>query len=165
VAHLPTWSGPLYEHWLVEYWHPGAGWVWLEPSLNQFRPAPSTLVVINVAAAADEDDAASCAPPAVRGVMPGAPHLSVQELSAGLLPAYDARRADEVVNLATPEAALNGTPEEFRGLFLAAEKAFARMPREGGPGAAGRADELIAAARAGGVKQLLRTLDLQKGTN
>ena len=25
VAHLPTWSGPLYEHWLVEYWHPGAG--------------------------------------------------------------------------------------------------------------------------------------------
>src|SRR5581483_6570692 len=55
VAHLPTWSGPLYEHWLVEYLHPGAGWVWLESSLNQFRPAPPTLVVINVANPADED--------------------------------------------------------------------------------------------------------------
>jgi hypothetical protein len=24
-AHLPTWSGPLFCHWLVEYWHPGVG--------------------------------------------------------------------------------------------------------------------------------------------
>ena len=75
VAHLPTWSGPLYEHWLVEYWHPGAGWVWLESSLGQFRPPPCSLVVLNVANPEDEDRAFD--PLQCRQVMPGAPHLSV----------------------------------------------------------------------------------------
>ncbi len=26
VAHLPAEAGPLYVHWLTEYWHPGSGW-------------------------------------------------------------------------------------------------------------------------------------------
>lgn len=54
-AHLPTWSGPLYEHWHVEYWHPGAGWTWLEPTLGHVRPQPFTMVVLNVALPEDED--------------------------------------------------------------------------------------------------------------
>lgn len=56
-AHLPTWSGPLYEHWLVEYWHPGAGWTWVESTKGELRPPPWSLVVINTANPEDEDEA------------------------------------------------------------------------------------------------------------
>jgi hypothetical protein len=157
VAHLPTWSGPLYEHWLVEYWHPGKGWTWLESSLNQFQPSPATLVVINVASPADEDQLISFAPPRIRGVVAGAPYLSVQEMSRELLPAFDLRKGDDVASLATPEVALHATPGELQALFRAARQAFARLPHQRNADAAakGRADELITAARKG-AQQLVQ---------
>lgn len=56
LSHLPVWATtPLYEHWLTEYWHPNVGWVWLEPTLGEFRPAPNTLVVLAVSNSEDEE--------------------------------------------------------------------------------------------------------------
>jgi hypothetical protein len=150
LAHLPTWSGPLFEHWLVEYWHPGAGWVWLESSLNQVQPSPWTLVALNVANPEDEDKAFQ--PARTRGVVPGAPYLSVRELSRELLPKLNAATdAAETSNLATPEVRLRGTKQELDDLFAAARQAYAELVRKGEAGtiAPGRAEKLLAAARDG----------------
>ncbi len=127
VAHLPTWSGPLYEHWLVEYWHPGAGWVWLESSLGQFRPLPCTLVVLGVANPEDEDRAFD--PLQTRQVMPGAPHLSVHVGSEPLHPApqFD-RQLGGAGNIATVEARLSGTEAELAELFSVARAPSRRWP-------------------------------------
>ena len=135
VAHLPTWSGPLYEHWLVEYWHPGAGWVWLESSLGQFRPLACSLVVLNVANPEDEDRAFD--PLQCRQVMPGAPHLSVHVGSEELHRAVQfAMKLGGAGNLATTEARINGTKDELAGLFSAAREAFETLVREGQGGIA-----------------------------
>jgi peptidyl-prolyl cis-trans isomerase A (cyclophilin A) len=156
VAHLPTWAGLLYEHWLVEYWHPGKGWVWLESSLNQFQPRPSTLVVINVASPADEDDPTSFAPAAIRNVVAGAPFLSVQELSKELLPSANVPTGETLGSLATPEVALACDADEFRALLRVAGQAFDRLPKERNADTAGesRAEKLLDAARTGGAKAL-----------
>jgi hypothetical protein len=159
VAHLPTWSGPLYEHWLVEYWHPGKGWVWLESSLNQFQPSPTSLVVLNVANPADEDHPTTFASARLRGVVAGVPYLAVQEMSAELLPAFELRQGEAASSLATPEVALRGAPEELRELFQVAEQAFAKLPREVRAATHSRRTEaLLAAARTGGLKQLAEEL-------
>jgi hypothetical protein len=158
LAHLPTWSGPLYEHWLVEYWHPGAGWVWLESSLNQMQPSPWTLVTLNVANPEDEDE--SFLPTRTRGVMQGAPHLSVRELSRELLPSLGSvRESDNLGSLATPEVALRGTDAELRDLFAAARQAHEGLTRdaEAGKLTPGRADQLLTAARKG-IGPLTRAL-------
>ncbi len=57
VANLPTWTDQLFEHWLVEYWHPNVGWVAIDPSLDRIQPSPTTFVVLDVASAVDEDSA------------------------------------------------------------------------------------------------------------
>jgi len=82
-AHLPTWSGPLYEHWHVEYWHPGAGWTWIEPTLGKLRPKPYSMVVLNIANPEDEDAGFD---PAIShsGVMTGVPRYAVHENSEEL---------------------------------------------------------------------------------
>jgi transglutaminase-like putative cysteine protease len=135
VAHLPTWSGPLYEHWLVEYWHPGAGWVWLESSLGKFRPLPCSLVVLNVANPEDEDKAFD--PLQCRQVMPGAPHLSVHVGSEELHRATKLqRKLAGAGNLATTETSLKGTDEELAGLFSVARSAFETLARESEKGVA-----------------------------
>jgi Transglutaminase-like superfamily len=82
LAHLPTWSGPLYEHWLVEYWHPGVGWVWLETTMGKFEPPSSGLVVLAESNPDDENRAFDKVH--LRYVMPGAAYLSVPELSPEL---------------------------------------------------------------------------------
>jgi transglutaminase-like putative cysteine protease len=129
VAHLPTWSGPLYEHWLVEYWHPGAGWVWLESSLGQFRPLPCTLVVLGVANPEDEDRAFD--PLQTRQVMPGAPYLSVHVGSERLHPAPQlAQRLGGADNVAIIETRLSGTEEDLAKLFSVARSAFETLVRE-----------------------------------
>jgi transglutaminase-like putative cysteine protease len=149
VAHLPTWSGPLYEHWLVEYWHPGAGWVWLESSRGQFRPLPCTLVVLGVANPEDEDRAFDRLQ--TRQVMPGAPYLSVHVGSESLHPASQfARRLGGAGNLATVETGLSGTEGELAELFSVARAAFETMVRECETGSAG-------AARAESVRNALRS--------
>jgi len=94
VAHLPTWAPMLYEHWLVEYWHPGAGWVWIEPTMGQMQPKDWSLVVINVANPDDEDLSFD---PVIShsGVMLGAPHLAVHKHSPELLTVFRMDAANE----------------------------------------------------------------------
>lgn len=118
-AHLPTWSGPLYEHWLVEYWHPGAGWTWVESTLGKMRPQPWTLVVLNVANPDDEDLGFD---PRIRrsGVMIGVPLWSVHNIAPPLLRKY--RKGS--VNVANPVARLEGTDAEIAAAFDAARAAF-----------------------------------------
>ena|GEM_PF-1381720 len=85
VAHMPTWCGLLYEHWLTEYFLPGEGWLAMDTSLGRMLPDRRTRVVLNVANEQDEDR--SFEPLHTRFVMPGAPFQSVAELSAALFPA------------------------------------------------------------------------------
>jgi len=149
VAHLPTWSGPLYEHWLVEYWHPGAGWVWLESAIGQFRPPAWTLVVLSVANPEDEDRAFDELQ--TRQVMPGAPYLSVHLGSEELFPAPQLKqRLGGAGNVATVEAPLGGTEEEMAELFAAARNAFESLARRCEASA-------VDAARAETVRSALRS--------
>jgi transglutaminase-like putative cysteine protease len=159
VAHLPTWSGPLYEHWLVEYWHPGAGWVWLESSRGLFRPAPWTLVVLSVSNPEDEDRAFDALQ--TRQVMPGAAHLSVHVGSAELFPApRHPQRLGGAGNLATVEARLSGTGGEMAELFAAARQSFEALAKQGEAGAVdgARSEALSSALRPGRAVELTSAL-------
>jgi hypothetical protein len=156
IAHLPTWSGPVFCHWMIEYWHPGVGWVWLEPTNDQPQPPAWTAVVVNVAAPADEDDAFRWCLPS--GVAPGVPRRAARELTGGLRPLIDMAEQQRrgAVNQATPVLRLRGTGAEVRDLLAAARRAF---PAWAGPDRAvatdtNRADRLLAAARTGGVGRL-----------
>ncbi len=159
VAHLPTWSGPLYEHWLIEYWHPGAGWVWLETSINEHQPSPSSLVVLNVANPEDEDNAFQN--PRERGVAPGAPYMAVQELSKELRPDYLRRKAEDTSSLATPEAALLGNPGELNALFEAGWRMHDKLANKAKVSRRleDRRQELLDAARKGGTVRLTGLLN------
>jgi transglutaminase-like putative cysteine protease len=154
VAHLPTWAGPHYEHWLVEYWHPGAGWVWLETSLDQVQPPPWTLVVINVANPADEDCRAFT-PAKERGVAEGAPYQAVIELSADLRPDFTVRD-ESVSNYATPEVRFHGGDQDLKDLFTAARRAFAGLARQAADGKQDpeRTGRLLTAAAGGDVRKV-----------
>ncbi len=129
-AHLPTWSGPLYEHWHVEYWHPGAGWTWVEPTLGKMRPAPFTFVVLNIANPEDEEQGFH---PVIAhsGVMLGVPRYSVHELGEGLarpwpLPDDIAPRLNE----ARAEAPLDGSLSRQGELFERARDHWARLAEQ-----------------------------------
>ncbi|AIE86409.1 hypothetical protein OP10G_3041 [Fimbriimonas ginsengisoli Gsoil 348] len=123
VAHMPTWCGPLYEHWLTEYWQPGQGWIAMDPSLGRTTPDRRTRVVIGVSSEADEDRAFD--PLHTRFVMPGAPYLSVIELSPTLYPADLTQ--DDAINVAEQLASLPS--KEEAQLFQTAIKAFPAMFR------------------------------------
>jgi hypothetical protein len=157
VAHLPTWSGPLYEHWLVEYWHPGVGWVWLETSLDQVQPPSWSLVVLNVANPEDEDLA--FAPVRKRGVVPGAPHLSVIERSPELTPQLS-MSPEPPGNDAIAEVALGRANEELRSLFKSARHAYAALAEQAQRGNADskQGDRLVKAAEQSGVKGVANAL-------
>lgn len=135
VAHLPTWAGPLYVHWLTEYWHPGHGWVTIEPSRNQNQPSPTTYAVINVATPDDEDHAVF---PSLRsGVMAGAPRLSSRDIDGGIVPVTDglwAKLDTRVVGLAVPLAKVSVSDADWRALAAAAA-AHTRLAAEGRTGA------------------------------
>jgi Transglutaminase-like superfamily len=155
VAHLPLWTPGLYEHWLVEYWHPGAGWVWLESTLGQFRPSTLSLVVLNVANPEDEDLAFD--PIQLRQVMPGAPHWAVHTTSRELFPA---RGLKVPMNAASVEVAIVGEPGEMVALFAEARSAYARLAEESRSGKLNglRADQLRAAMRTGKASDLTAAL-------
>jgi hypothetical protein len=129
-SHLPTWTAQLYEHWLVEYWHPGAGWVWIEPSQGELQPAPFTLVVLAIAGADDEDHSFDeCI--GHSNVMLGAPHRTVHEISAGMSATIELTQKvldsplARVGNWAKAALRLNDvSPSELAALTEAAEKAF-----------------------------------------
>lgn len=161
VAHLPTWSGPLFEHWLVEYWHPGAGWVWAEPSLGRMQPEPWTVALLSVSSPDDEDAARSFAPYRVRGVMAGAPSFSVPELSGGLQPDSSPLPTGETSSLATPEVRLDAPADQLVPLFDSARRRFeTHLTRRAASeqDTPGRVQSLIDSARTGGSAALLHTL-------
>lgn len=136
VAHLPTWAGPLYVHWLTEYWHPGHGWVTVEPSRNQNQPAPTTYAVINVATPDDEDHAVFAS--LRSGVMAGAPRLSSRDIDGGIVPVTDDLRGKldtRTIGLAVPLAKVQATDAEWRALTAAATAAHAKLTSEGRTGA------------------------------
>ncbi len=154
LAHLPTWYPKFYEHWLVEYWHPGAGWVWLESTLAQFRPDPWTMAVLNVANPDDEDKAFE--PLHLRYVMPGAAHLSVCELSESL---YASDAVEEASNFARVERAIKGDEAALSDLLDAARTAFASLSAQGQAGAIIRRREALQAAlKSGKAADLAHTL-------
>lgn len=76
VSHLPTWAygSGLYEHWLVEYWHPGVGWVRGETTQGEFRPEASGFAQLAVASI--EDERRSGKPGQLGWIMPGAAWMS-----------------------------------------------------------------------------------------
>ncbi len=85
VAHLPVSPrSELYQHWLVEWWHPAAGWVRSESSTGELQVADRDLVVLNVSQPDDEDRAFDPQIPHSH-VLPGLPlhasHLLSPELS------------------------------------------------------------------------------------
>jgi hypothetical protein len=151
-AHLPTWSGPLYEHWLVEYWHPGAGWTWVEPTLNRVRPEPWTLVVLNVAYPEDEELAFDLRI-AHSGVVPGVPLWSVHNIAWPL----DRSFGKATDNLAAPETRLRGTADEIAAALDAAQAAFEQLAAGAERGRTDLArDERIARALKVGTAAALR---------
>jgi len=118
-AHLPTWSGPLYEHWHVEYWHPGAGWTWVEPTLGRLQPQTSSMVVINIANPEDEQSGFD---PIIRhsGVMLGVPRYSVHELS----PSLTRHRGLYTHNYARAMVHLDGSSSAIKSVFKKARTAW-----------------------------------------
>jgi hypothetical protein len=121
VSHMPTWCGPLYEHWLTEYWDPSAGWTAFDPSLGRLQPDRRTRVNLCIASLSDENKAFD--PLHERFVMPGAPYLSVMELSSTLYPADLAK--DDAINQATQ---LCNLPESASStLFVAGENTYKQL--------------------------------------
>jgi transglutaminase-like putative cysteine protease len=147
LSHLPAWAPKLYEHWLVEYWHPDMGWVWAESTLNIFRPQPWTLVVLNVANPEDENKAFD--PIHLRYIMPGAAYLSGCELSKELFPAD--LFPDDATNQAVSIAPITGSDAELADLFAAAKTAHAAMAKAATAGQLHAAPDakLLAAIRSG----------------
>jgi hypothetical protein len=159
VAHLPTWAGPLFEHWLVEYWHPGAGWVWVESTKGQMQPSPNEIVVLNVANPEDEDRAFD--PIHVRYVAPGAAYLSACELSKELV---HAQTTTDATNAAVPLVRIAGSPAELSALFDAAATRYRELAAAGERGrldAAGSAG-VLAAARSGRASDLMAALKVAR---
>jgi hypothetical protein len=117
VVHIPIWGRWMDSHWLVEYWHPGEGWIWLEPSLNQLEPSPNSLIILSVAGTDDENK--SLEPDNLKNIMPGAAYLSVPLLSPEL-----ERGWGYGTNFAIELAKLEGSCDELTSLFAEATKEF-----------------------------------------
>jgi len=125
VAQVATWSGPLYEHWLVEYWHPGAGWIWAESTLGRMQPGTNSVVVLNIANPEDEDRAFDEAL-GHSGVALGVPYLAVHLISDEL----DRGIKGTTENYAKVVWALGEESEELRRLMSLARTAFAEQAAE-----------------------------------
>ncbi|MDX2105149.1 MAG: transglutaminase-like domain-containing protein [Candidatus Melainabacteria bacterium] len=119
VAHLPVWSGPLYEHWLVEYWNSKRGWTWIEPTLGNLEPSKK-LIVLAVSSIEDEDK--SFDPIHLRYVMPGAPYLSVCELSPHLISGNHFK--NDSTNLALVAEHIEDIPQNINLLLCLAKERF-----------------------------------------
>jgi hypothetical protein len=163
LAHLPAWwNGPLYEHWLIEYWHPGAGWVWAEPSTSQMQPPDWSLVVLNVANPEDEDRSFD---PAIlhSGVMAGAPYLAVHLHSEELNRDVQGMKArtEDTGNWAMCVMKARGGPEEIQTLFDAAGRAYSSLKKNCMEGELlpERDLAIAAAVEEGDVKKLRQALE------
>jgi hypothetical protein len=126
LSHLPTWTKAVHEHWLVEYWHPGTGWVWAEPSLGELQPDRWTVVALAIASADDEDRSFDeCISHSDSPL--GIPHRAAPEVSAeieALSLDYNSRLASRV-NWAWGELPLDHLdPADLAALFEAARASF-----------------------------------------
>jgi hypothetical protein len=158
LSHLPAWAPKLYEHWLIEYWHPDMGWIWAESTLGLFRPQPWTLVVLNVANPEDEDKAFD--PIHLRYIMPGAAYQSGCELSKELFAAD--LFPDDATNQAVSIARTEGSAAEIAALFTAAQKAHEAMAKAAVAGhlQAAPDQKLLAAIRSGKAAALTTALHI-----
>lgn len=157
VAHIPVWYGWMYEHWLTEYWHPGEGWVWLEPSVNQYEPAPNSLVILAVSGIIDEEK--SLDPVYLRCIMPGAPYLAGHLLSRELDNGWET-----ATNYAVELGRINGTDAQLQRLFKAALKAFVRVSQSNFASARStrQSKEILLAIQNGSAQQLAVALTKSK---
>lgn len=154
VSHLPTWfDGPMFEHWLTEYWHPGAGWVWVEPTLERFQPAPNELPILAVSSPEDEDKAFD--PIQVRYIMPGAAYLSGCLLSPDLY-AGGKTSDDCSQNRAKQVGTISGTEREMNKLFETAQRNFYKLMRttQESTQTSSRIKEIEIASRSGKASEL-----------
>lgn len=117
VPHLPTWAygSQLYEHWLTEYWHPGVGWVWLEPTMGKFQPEPSTLATLAVSTLMDER--ATGTDGQLEWIMPGAAYMSGIQGFGKLVPASRDGESDN--NWCKPERRMEVSVDLFRAASAA----------------------------------------------
>lgn len=150
VAHIPIWAKWMDMHWIVEYSHPGQGWVLLESSLNHFAPSSNSLVILSVATASDEDRSLDqCF---LRSIMPGAPYLSVALLSPELERGWGTGR-----NYAIEIGKVTGTSEECESLFSEAAKVSLDILESNGNSRLTR--KLLAAIGTGSAKCLRISLE------
>lgn len=135
VSHLPTWAygDLLYEHWLTEYWHPGTGWVRVEPTLGKFAPPASSFAALSTATV--DDEKLTGKPGQFHWIMPGAAWMSGIQGDPGLLPAGE----EEDGNSNWCRAERNVPLGE--SIFIAAKKAWPAIMRPGTGDAAEHAAE------------------------
>lgn len=123
VSHLPAWcTSPMFEHWLTEYWHPGAGWVPLETTLEAFQPPQNTYVTLAISSASDEDKAADSVH--LRVIMPGAAYLSGNEITSNFYPTN--LPETDGVNKAIVLGVVKGSANELSTLRQTALNAFSQ---------------------------------------
>jgi hypothetical protein len=75
LACYPTWAGPLQTHYIVEYFVPQKGWVWMESTMGKTPLEPYQYVIVGVVYT--EDEQRSFEPH--RWSAPGVPYLSLTE--------------------------------------------------------------------------------------
>jgi hypothetical protein len=157
VSHMPTWcSEKLYEHWLTEYWQADVGWVALDPALGRWDPDRRTRVVLSVANPSDENLAFN--PLHERFVMPGAPYLSVVELTPALYPAD--LTDDDAINSVDQVALIRVNERQEAALFAVADHSFRALYPKLARGTAGgdRYERVLAAVKAGSATALTAAL-------
>lgn len=155
VAHLPTWHrGPLFEHWLVEYWDSDYGWVAAEPTLNR-QPNYNALVIIAISSSADEEKSDNSLH--LRYIMPGAAYLSGCELSQELVMATFMPNV-EGPNIVVEEAEIIGSQSELQSLFDTAHQSFTTRVEANGIIEKRMIDAIRLAARDGRPQQLQKQL-------
>lgn len=151
VAHLPTWAygEPLFTHWLVEYWHPGAGWVPVESTWAEFEPPTSSYTVLAISSPEDEDGAENAEQ--LRWVMPGAAEWTMARFGSALMPDPEKYQQE---NWAKPEWRIEG---DSKALFSQARKSYLAGVRRG-YGTAEHFKAVDAAVRAQDKNRLLAEL-------
>lgn len=145
VSHMPTWATEkFYEHWLTEFWQPGKGWVAFDATIGSWEPDRRSRVVLSTANPSDEDRAFE--PLHERFVMPGAPYLSVAELSPTLYPAD--LTDNDAMNSVNQVGRFEISDTAESALFELAAKAFKNLADPSAKDAA-RYNRILAAAKSG----------------
>lgn len=124
IAHLPTWSlgEPLFTHWLVEYWHPGRGWVRVESTWGEFQPPAYTTMLLAISSVEDENLANSELQ--ARWVLPGAPVWSLPHIGADLIPSVG---PNQQANWVEPAYRVTGSRAQIERLLAAGRKAHSSL--------------------------------------